>query len=340
MDARLDRAVLIAAGFVAGTVALVAAAVAVGLIPSGPRHGMQGVAREGLLWPLRSWDAGWYERIAAAGYPDRPSHEHAFFPLWPALLAAGGRPLGFAVAWLSAFAAVVGVARAAPMGRRAAVAFICLPASFSLMLLYPDALAVACAVWACVLVRRVPAAAALLGCVAAVARPNGVCVAVALLTLSWRDGRRPWPALGPLLGALAVEAWLWRSTGDAFAFLTAQRGWGRGGPQGLVDELRDLPSSGHLQTLVEVPIAILLVILVVRLHRGTADVRPYAPFAATVVAISLASGSFQSAGRQALLAFPLAFAACEWPRLARRRVVVLALASNAGLILALPLMAP
>src|SRR5262249_42454425 len=55
--------------WLAAVVGVVALLVATGLIASGPHHGMPGVVREGALWPLRSWDVAWYERIARSGYP-------------------------------------------------------------------------------------------------------------------------------------------------------------------------------------------------------------------------------------------------------------------------------
>src|SRR3954447_13388081 len=84
--------------WLAAVTGVVALAVATGAIASGSQHGMPGVVREGPLWPLRSWDFAWYERIAEHGYPaGRTGREDAFFPLWPALLWAL-RPLGTLVA--------------------------------------------------------------------------------------------------------------------------------------------------------------------------------------------------------------------------------------------------
>ena len=45
----------------------------------------------GPLWPLFTWDFGWYRAVAEFGYP----HGHggpfyAFFPLWPLVLRASG----------------------------------------------------------------------------------------------------------------------------------------------------------------------------------------------------------------------------------------------------------
>lgn len=344
------------APWAAGVVALVAALVLTGAIASGPASGMPGVVREGLLWPLRSWDAAWYGRIAERGYPDDVAREWAFLPLWPALLRLGPDGLvGAALVALGSAAAVAGVAASRDLvpgggpaaARRTAVALVALPGSFALLLAYPDATALACAVWAVLLARRdgrrALGGALLLGVAAALLRPNGLLVALPLLWL-WRTAPRPLrllAGLAPLVAAAAWHAYAWRRTGEPTAFAQAQRLWGRGdGPPGLVEQLLDVPSTGHVQTLAEAAIAVLAVALLGVLWRRGRAFRPWAIYAAAVLALSLGSGSFQSIGRQALLAFPLAWAAADHPRLRSRRVVALGLALNAALILALPLMAP
>ena len=95
-----------------------------------------------------------------------------------------------------------------------------------------------------------------------------------------------------------------------------------------------------MQTLAEVALGILAVTLCVLLWRRGPGSRAWARYATAVLALSLGSGSWQSIGRQALLAFPLAWAAAAHPALRRRRVVVAGALVNAGLILALPWMAP
>src|SRR5262249_12151655 len=141
---------LVWAVWLAAVAGFVVLAVATGAIASGPHHGMPGVARDGPLWPLRSWDFAWYRQIADHGYPaGRVSREDAFFPLWPLLLSAL-RPLGSSlaaalVAVPASALAFLGVAHLAPEPRRAAVALACLPGSFALLLLYPDGLALAAA---------------------------------------------------------------------------------------------------------------------------------------------------------------------------------------------------
>jgi hypothetical protein len=339
------RAVLgIWALWLAATVGLVALLVATGAIASGPHHGMPGVVREGPLWPLRSWDAAWYESIAEHGYPaGRVGREDAFFPLWPLLLHAlsplGSSLAGAVLAVPASAAAFLGVTALAPDRRRAAVALACLPGSFALALLYPDGLALAAAAWACVLARRErPLAGGLCGALAALSRPNGVLVAIPLVLLA-RGGRARLAAgLPPVLAAAAVHVYLWRRSGDPLAFVHAQQRWGRGHLQGLVTSLVDVPSTGHVQTLVEAAIALVLVGLAWRLVRDAPA--PWGLYAAAVLLLSLGSGSYQSIGRQALLAFPLAWAAAAAARGHERLAIGLGVAVNAGLIAALPLMAP
>jgi hypothetical protein len=343
------RAVLgVWALWLAGTAGVLAVAVATGAIASGPHHGMPGVVRDGPLWPLRSWDFAWYRQIADHGYPaGRVSKEDAFFPLWPALLAAlrplGSSLAGAVVAVPASALAFLGVARLAPQPRRAAVALACLPGSFALLLLYPDGLALAAAAGGCVLATRNRAVpAGLLAAVAAVARPNGFLVAIPLAVLLWRR-RGAGPAVAaaslPVIAAAAVHAYLWRHTGHLLAFRDAQRAWGRDGPTGLVTSVLDVPSTHHVQTLVELALAVVAVGLCAWLFRhGQAS--PWGWFAAAVLALSLLSGSYQSIGRQALFAFPLAFAAAGFARGRERLLIPLGIAVNVGLILALPFMAP
>ena len=338
------------AAWLVAVVGVVALLVASGLIASEPATGMPGVVRDGLLWPLRSWDAAWYGRIARAGYPDDGGREWAFFPLWPLLLRLGpDSVVGGALAVLASAAAFAGVIAAREpaepaAARRTAVALAALPGSFALLLLYPDALALACAAWSTVAVRRGArgqAAAAALAAAAAFLRPNGFLIALPLAWLAWRHGGR-----GRLLAAAAPLAALavWLGYGEAatggFAFGEAQSAWGRGhGPWHLATQLADVASTGHVQTLVEAAIAVLALGLLIALRAQRQGVG-WVVFAAAVLLVSLGSGSFQSIGRQALYAFPLVWAAADARALRDRRAVALGVAANVGLIAALPLLAP
>ena len=195
----------------------------------------------GPLWPLFSWDYAWYERIASVGYPhgiDSPLY--AFFPLWPWILRASGSVPD----WIVAFAAVIaasalafaGVTAASPSARtwRTAVVLACWPGSFLLLLAYPDVLALAAAAWAAALaLRGRPWLAGLCAAVAAVARPTGFLIAIALVFVA--RGSRPgriFAAGAPIAAAAAVHVFFWERSGDPRAFLHAQALpiWHRNGP--------------------------------------------------------------------------------------------------------------
>jgi hypothetical protein len=192
------------------------------------------------LFPFFSWDYGWYEAVAQHGYPALADRRYAFFPLWPWLIRASGSVADWEVAGALAVAAsglaFLGVAAASPGGRprRAALALACWPGSFALLLAYPDALALAAAAWAAALVlREWPLAAAPLGATAALLRPNGFLIALPLALLARGKGASyKLAAAAPVAAAAAVEIFFWKRSGEADAFLHAQRLWGRRGPTG------------------------------------------------------------------------------------------------------------
>jgi hypothetical protein len=190
------------------------------------------------LWPLFAWDYNWYHFVAYGGYPaGQGGRQYAFFPLWPELLRWSGEipdvVAAAALAWAGSAAAFFGLAEGPPRARlRTALALACWPGSFVLTLAYPDALALAAAAWAAALALRGRLlTAGLLGAVAAVARPNGVLIALPLLWLARGKGPRAWlgPA-APVAAAAGVEAYFWSHSDNARVFFDAQRQWGRGGP--------------------------------------------------------------------------------------------------------------
>ncbi|HEY8235524.1 MAG TPA: hypothetical protein VIF85_02715, partial [Gaiellaceae bacterium] len=91
--ASVEQHALLAAGAVwaiwlAAVLGVVIGGVEAGAI-SDPLHSW--VHYGGPLWPLFTWDFGWYHAVAEFGYP----HGHggpfyAFFPLWPLVLRASG----------------------------------------------------------------------------------------------------------------------------------------------------------------------------------------------------------------------------------------------------------
>ena len=226
-------------------------------LAAGAYHWSGGWYEDHGIYPLFAWDYNLYRLIADNGYPaHRVGQEYAFFPLWPLLLRWVGAhwdaTVAIAVAWGSSAAAFFGIASGLP-GKplRSALALACWPGSFALAIAYPDALALAAAAWAGVLaLRGKPLAAGLLGAVAALARPNGVLIALPLAWLARGKGPRGWlGAALPVAAAAGVEAYFWSHSGRATAFFDAQKLWGRNGPRGLgrsLDHVRDVVENHAL----------------------------------------------------------------------------------------------
>jgi hypothetical protein len=219
------------------------------------------------LWPLFAWDFNWYDVIGQAGYPGgQVDRQYAFFPLWPLLLHWAGSHwhivVGAALAWTASLAAFFGLSNGLPRARlRSALALACWPGSFALALAYPDGIALAAAAWgAAFALRGKPLPAGLLGAVAALARPNGVLIAIPLAWLARGKGPRGWlGAALPVATAAGVEAYFWSRSDRATAFFDAQRLWGRDGPRGAgdwADHVRDVLEN---HTLVIVLLAVVAV---------------------------------------------------------------------------------
>lgn len=217
---------------------------------------------------LQGWDGGWYAHIADSGYrytevvdehgeaPDVVKTAYPYFPGLPALLRAGeavGLPKGLtAVAAANAclLLALLGVhvlARRRYSERVAVLAVWALalfPGSVAMSMMYPESILLAASVGAFVAVeRRSDLWASLAAAAAALMRPNGIVVAVALAvwTLGWGRGgsdaegptetpgrrlRRTLVVAGPACVALAAWlAFLWAKSGDPLVFVTAKSQW-------------------------------------------------------------------------------------------------------------------
>jgi len=381
------------AAWLGGILATLAIDVATGAI-ADPHHSWFHYG--GFLWPLFSWDFGWYHSIALRGYPaGHGGREYAFFPLWPLLLSWAGPiavwVVGFVLSLVSSAGAFLAVGAANPRRRvwQSAVALACFPGSFALLLAYPDALALAAAAGAAALaIRGRPIPAALLAAVAAAARPNAFLIAIPLAAIARGRSRIYWfTAAAPIAAAAAVHGYFWSRSGVWDPFIRAQSHWHRGGPGTfrtwashvshalgrhgaiviplalvgaavLVFLWRSrsrhglwvayalvvaalLAGTQSTRTLTESARAAVILPLCLLLWRFGREYRPWALFATVVVALSLASGTIQSFGRQALFAFPLLWAASDGPRFLRRPpVIALAIAANVALTLAIPRWAP
>ncbi len=292
---------------------------------------------------LLGWDAGWYESIARVGYAPLGRQSLRFFPALPALTHAlawlPGLGDGPALVLLANAAALVATAMLYVLvrretgervvARRSLWILSLLPAGFVLVMGYAESLLLVFAV-GCFLALRPPqsddaarphfAAAALLAFAAALTRPVGVflVLAVAAELVRW------WPRLGrnervaglaalaaPFVGVVAFLAWAKHEVGDWWAPLRVQLQSSHHG--GLSDPLSTLYDDAkgllhhHVGTALHVPWVLLaLAMLIVCWRRLPA---PYTLFAAAVLALAVSGSNLDSFERYALSAFPLSMAA-------------------------------
>ena len=315
----VSRAVLWAAAFAANR-----------LIAYGPVHDSErGTWLQGFI----GWDAEHYLGIARHGYPLQvvaPSGNNGYFPLLPLLLRAvgGSDPavlalgagLGFAAfAALGAFTAVLLDSEAA---RRTLWAAAFWPSAFFWSAVYTESLFLVLAIdclWAAW--RQRAGLAAVFGLLAALTRPDGFVLLVPMLVLL-RPGRPRIAAAAPVLGTLAVAAYLGWHTGHPLALPTAFFSHGNlspGRPWGLVQTALLWARYGDWQQVAELPILVAVVALLVLLARES---RWRAPALATALALlvaPVAAGTVSSFARYSMVAFPI-----YWPL--RRRPLALVLA--------------
>jgi hypothetical protein len=212
----------------------------------------------GVVARLLSWDAGWFVRVARDGYPHgslaalRDSEDGgsiAFFPGYPLLVRGlhyatglGFEAAALTVSWVAGAAATVVVFA---LGRRLydsrvaaawALMFCAQPMSVVLSMGYSEGLFVALVAGALLAAhRRSWPVAGLLGLAAALTRPTGAALAVALAVAALtevRAGRAGrWRAVVAVVPALlGVPAYLWwvgRRAGSWHAWFDIQTaGWG------------------------------------------------------------------------------------------------------------------
>jgi glycosyl transferase family 87 len=188
------------------------------------------------------WDGVWYTAIARDGYGALPVGDlqtrWPFFPLLPGIMRGFGE-LGLGdqaatvvlneLVLLLAFAGVHRIARrhASPEASALAVWAIALfPASFLFSMIYPSAIFLAATVWAFVLVEEHhDVAAAVVVAIAAIARPNGILLVLAIAVAA-RSWRRIAVVCTPAVVVVAAWCgWLWDRTGDPIVFWNAKSAW-------------------------------------------------------------------------------------------------------------------
>jgi hypothetical protein len=190
------------------------------------------------------WDSLWFLGIAMHGYA-LPSHaDAAFYPLYPALIAGVGRLLGdryvlagliiSLAASLGAFVLLHRLAeqRLGADGARRAVLYLAVfPMSLFLIAVYSESLFMLLALATFLLAERgrwLPAWTT--AGLAILTRIAGLALLPALVFMAWRsvDRRRALAGIAiPAALFAAYPAYLAATTGDAWAFISAERHWHR-----------------------------------------------------------------------------------------------------------------
>jgi hypothetical protein len=190
------------------------------------------------------WDSVWFLRIAEHGYNTASGAASAFYPFYPATVAALGRVLfghyvlaGILISLAAAFGSFLLLHRLAEErlgadGARRAVLYLAVfPFALFLQAVYSESLYLLLTLAAFVLAerRRFLLAGGAAG-LALLTRPTGVALLPALALLAWRERDRLRAlaslAAAPLLFA-AYPLYLWQAEGDPWAFVHAQRIWSR-----------------------------------------------------------------------------------------------------------------
>ena len=363
---RLPLVVWIAGWWILGRAVIVATAIVVHHF--GPTGWIKHVAHAHALGPLQAWDGRWYRIVAGTGYllvPGRQS-DPAFFPLFPVLLRAGhALGLGYATAgllianlgFLAALVAFHVLTRDLfdeSMARRATAYLAVFPFGYAFSMVYPESIVLALIALAALAARRGHwATAAVCAAAAALARPEGLFVALPLAVLAWQQRETLSPrargvALGAVLAPVAAigsfSLYLGSVLGDPMAWSQAQRAWGRAfEPLGALHAVEGLGRAFAHDAWVTRDVAAVCLYLVLLAAAARAGVTwPWLLSGLAIVVLPLFSGSFDSVGRFGLLA-PAAFwglAALGRDPRAHRLILGLSVPLLAAAMVTLPLRFP
>ena len=334
----------------------------------GPSGWIRHVQHAHALGPLEAWDGRWYRLVASSGYllfPGRQS-DPAFFPLYPVLMrgvhtlgagyATSGLILsnvGFLVA-LVAFYALTHALLGDSMARRATAYLAVFPFGYTFSMIYPESIVLALiALAALAAMRGRWGWAAMCAAAAALARPEGLFVAVPLVALAWQQRKtlsraERGLALGAVLAPLAAigsfSLYLGHVLGDPLAWSQAQRAWGREfTPLGAVHAIEHLGTAFSRDAWVirdVVAVVLYLILLVVAARAGVTW--PWLLSGLAIVVLPLFSGSFDSVSRFGLLAPALFWGLAALGRDPRvnRLILTVSLPLLAAAIVTLPLRFP
>jgi hypothetical protein len=283
------------------------------------------------VWTLDRWDGRWYRMVARGGYllvPGRQS-DPAFFPFYPILLRAlhaGGVGWGVAGPLLSNVALLLGLGLfyaltceifSEPLARRSTIYLAIFPLSYVFSMTYPESVVL-------VLMTAAPLAAlrrrwwlaALCAGAAALARPEGLFLALPLAGIAWsqrqtlgpvRRGAALAAVLAPVAALTSYSLYLATVLHDPLAWSQAERAWGRQFRlEGAYRAFAHLPATLHTTPWLARDVAfffLYLVLLYGARRLGTPLVWLVA--AAAIVVLPIFTGAFDSIARFGLLAPPL-----------------------------------
>jgi hypothetical protein len=294
--------------------------------------------------PLARWDSGWYINLAEAGYWEPPTRvgqetNHAFFPLYPGLMRLIVRTTGIETSLagnlVSAAALLVALLLFAAWTERnfgesrvvpAVLVLLLFPTSFFFAAVYTEALLLALSLAAVeAFARRRPVIGVIAGVLAGLTRISGLVLAPYLALVAFRARRDAgdspgraikWATLAaasPLAGFGLFCLYFWRRFSDPLLFVTAQHNWSGqaksilDGPsliwRGVVEDFQRgrLLGGSPARTFEGLYLLVFLVLAAVLLRQRR---HAEALFVFLTVAIVLSSGTFESAGRYVLPAFP------------------------------------
>jgi len=283
------------------------------------------------VWTLDRWDGRWYRMVARGGYllvPGRQS-DPAFFPLYPIMLrvlhAAGGG-WGVAGPLLSNLAFLLGLLLfyrlslslfSEPLARRATTYLAIFPLSYVFSMTYPESVVL-------VLLVAAPLAAfrgrwwlaAICAGAAALARPEGLFVALPLADIAWRQRESLSPArrgaalaavIAPVAAIASYSLYLSTVLHDPLAWSQAERAWGRQFEvSGAYEAFAHLPTTiGHNSWLVRDVVCFFVYLVLLYAARRVGTPPAWLAAGAAIVILPIFTGAFDSLGRFGLLAPPL-----------------------------------
>jgi Gpi18-like mannosyltransferase len=309
-----------------------------------------------LIITVMNGDAWFYRSIATSGYERRPfapgAANWAFFPLYPLAVRMLGGDYAVSGMLLSNAALLAALLLLGPLTQacggsdddaaRAVFYAAFFPTSYFLSMPLPESLFFFLTIAAFFAAQRERWwLAGIAGALAAATRPAGVLLlpALALLAIERRAWRRAaWLLLIPL-GTAAFMLHLYRLTGNAFAFAGVQGSWNRHASMPwtpLLAFLRNPSVAGEPWNLIALNFIAALLILAAAIWFLARSDWPHGSYALLSLLLPLSSGSLQSMGRYAAVAFPLFIAlAFLGRRAAIDRVIVAVSIALFGWLIAL-----